>query len=205
MVKDFLQQRQIDSKDLERPEVLRLLNEVFGIHAIVSGTLSGPYVFTTRTAGDQEGTASAILRIDLKIVEPFGGKAPKRLSANNAFSATKQRGPFPEEKSRIKAIDLTLSELSRDLSRELESMNWSCRVVKIEGDEIYLNAGKLTGLKVGDILEVFRPDENGSRGEPKGRIRISGFLGIDGSTGTPIGTRKPDLRDIVTLAAHQGT
>ena len=105
-----------DSKDLETPNVLRLLNEVFGINAIVSGYLSGPYVFTTRTADNQEDTASAIIRIEMKVMDTFSGKPFKQFSANNPINATKEKGPFPEEKAKMKAIDLTLSDLSLELS-----------------------------------------------------------------------------------------
>ena len=205
MIKDFLEKRGTDSKDLETPNVLRLLNEVFGINAVVSGYLSGPYVFTTRTANNQEGTASAIIRIEMKVVDTFSGKPLKQFSANNPVNAAKERGPFPEEKAKIKAIDLTLSDLSWALSRELDGLDWSCRIVKVEGDEIYLNAGRLTGLKVGDILEVFRPGENGDRGELKGKIRISAFLGIDASTGMTIDVKSPDVKDIARLAKREGT
>jgi hypothetical protein len=181
------------------------LNEVFGINAVVSGYLSGPYVFTTRTANNQEETASAIIRIEMKVVDTFSGKPLKQFSANNPVNAAKERGPFPEEKAKIKAIDLTLSDLSWALSRELDGLDWSCRIVKVEGDEIYLNAGRLTGLKVGDILEVFRPGENGDRGELKGKIRISAFLGIDASTGMTIDVKSPDVKDIARLAKREGT
>jgi hypothetical protein len=205
MIKDFLEKRGMDLKDLETPNILRLLNEVFGINAVVTGYLSGPYVFTTRTADHQEGTASAIIRIDMKIIDTFSGKPFKQFSANNPVTAAKEKGPFPEEKAKIKAIDLTLSDLSGTLSRELDGLDWSCRIVKVEGGEIYLNAGRQTGLKVGDTLDVFRPGENGDRGELKGKIRISAYLGIDASMGKALDAKKPDVRDIVRLATREGT
>jgi len=204
MIKDFLEKRGMDLKDLETPNVLRLLNEVFGINALVSGYLSGPYVFTTRTAANQEGTASAIIRIEMRVLDTLSGKSLKQLSANNPFNAAKERGPFPEEKAKIKAIDLTLSDLSSALSQELDRIDWYCRIVKVDGEGIYLNAGRRSGLKVGDILEVFRPGENGDWGELKGKIRISDFLGIDASKGAALDVSKPDVRDIVRQAKREG-
>ena len=141
----------------------------------------------------------------MKVIDTFSGKPFKQFSANNPVTAAKEKGPFPEEKAKIKAIDLTLSDLSWALSRELDGMDWSCRIVKVEGDEIYLNAGRQTGLKVGDTLEVFRPGENGDRGELKGKIRISAYLGIDASMGKALDAKKPDVRDIVRLATREGT
>jgi hypothetical protein len=205
MIKDFLEKRGMDLKDLETPNILHLLNEVFGINAVVTGYLSGPYVLTTATVDNKESTASAIVRIDMKVIDTFSGKPFKQFSANNPAVAAKEKGPFSEEKAKIKAIDFTLSDLSTTLSRELDGMDWSCRIMKVEGDEIYLNAGRQTGLKVGDTLEVFRPGENGDRGEFKGKIRISAYLGIDASMGEALDAKKPDVRDIVRLATREGT
>jgi len=205
MVKEFLEKRGTDLKDLEIPKVLQLLNEVFGIHALVVGQLSGPYVFTTKTDKDKEGTASAIIRIDMRLVDTFSGKTLKNLSANNPIIATKEKGSFSEEKAKVKAIDLTISGLGRSLARELDSLDWFCRIAKVEGEEVYINAGKLTGLKVGDVMEVFRPGGHGESGEIKGKIKISDFFGIDASMGRLIQGKNPDVNDILKLAKSEGT
>jgi len=205
MVKEFLEQRGTHLKDLETPKVLQYLNEVFGVHAIVAGQLSGPYVFTTKTDKDKEGTASAIIRIDMRLVDTFSGKTLKNLSANNPIIATKESGSFSGEKAKVKAIDLTIANLGRSLARELDNVDWFCRIAKVEGEQVYINAGKLTGLKVGDVMEVFRPGGSGERGEVKGKIKISDFFGIDASMGRLIQGKNPDVNDILKLAKIEGT
>jgi hypothetical protein len=204
-VKEFLEKKGVDSKNLQTPRILQLLNEDFGIHAIVIGQLSGPYVFATKTVDDREGTASAIIKIDISLVDTFSGKTLKVLSASNPTSAAKGKGSFSEEKARIKAIDLTVVSLGRSLTRELDGMDWFGRIAKVEGEEVYINAGKLTGLKVGDVMEVFHPGGPGERGEVKGRIRVSAFLGIDASMGRLIQGKNPDVNDILKLAKTEGT
>jgi len=199
-VKEFLEKKGLVLTDLETPKVLHLLNEVFGIHALVVGQLSGPYIFTTKTAKDQDGMASAIIKIEMRIVDTFYGKTFKNLSANNPLIPTKEKGSFSEEKAKMKAIDLTIAELSRSLSRELDGLDWFCRVAKVDGEEIYINAGRLTGLKVGDVMEVFRPKGPGERGEVKGKIQISAWFGIDASIGQLIQGNKPDTDDILKIA-----
>jgi hypothetical protein len=69
-----------------------------------------------------------------------------------------------------------------------------------EGEEVYINAGRLTGLKVGDVMEVFRPEGPGERGEVKGKIQISAWFGIDASIGKSIQGKKPDVDDIIKIA-----
>jgi hypothetical protein len=205
MVREFLEQRGIALSDLETPKVLQLLNEVFGIHALIVGQLKGPYVFTTKGEKDQEGTASAIIKIEMKLMNTFSGKTLKTLSANNPIIATKERGSFSEEKAKVKAIDITIADLSRSLSKELDDVDWFCRIAKVEGEEVYINAGRLTGLKVGDVMEVFRPGGYGERREVKGEIQISACFGIDASMGRLIHGEKPDVNDILKPAKREGT
>ena len=205
MIKEFLESRGISSVDMETPNVLRLLNEVFGIHALVFGHLAGPYTFVTKGEKDREGSASAIIKVEMKLIDTLTGRNLKNLEASNPVSATKAKGSFSEEKARVKAIELTLSNLVGPLSRELDGLDWFCRIAKIDGDEVYLNAGKLSGIKEGDILEVFRPGKSGERGELIGKIQISTYFGIDASMGSLIQGKKPEGNDILRVAKHEGT
>ena len=204
MVKEFLKDKGIDLKNLETTSTLQYLNEVFGVHALIVGELSGPYVFTTKTAKDQEGTASAIIKIDIKIVDTLTGKTLKNLSASNPIIASKERGSFSGEKAKNKAIDVTIATLGSSLAKELDSLDWFCRIAKVEGEEVYMNAGRLTGVQVGDVMEMFRPGGSREPGESKGKVRISAFIGIDASVGKLIQGKSPDVNDILKLAKREG-
>ncbi len=205
MVKEFLEKKGVDVKDLETPNVLHLLNEVFGIHALVVGQLSGPYVFATKADKESEGIASAIIKIDMRLMDTFHGKTSKHLSASNPLVATKEKGTFSEEKAKIRAIDFAISELGRSLLTELDRLDWFCRIAKVEGEEVYINAGRVTGLRVGDVMDVFRSGGSGERGEVKGKIKISAFFGIDASMGRLIQGKTPDVNDVLKLAKSEGT
>jgi len=201
MVREFVESRGIVLNDLETPKVLSLLNEVFGIHALVVGQLSGPYVFATKATKDRDETALAIIKIEMRLKDASSGKTFKNLSASNPILASKERGSFSEEKAKMKAIDLTISDLGQSLARELDGLDWFCRVAKVDGEEVYINAGKLTGLKVGDVMEVFRPVGPGERSEAKGKIQISGWFGIDASIGKLIQGNRPEINDILRIAS----
>jgi len=205
LVKEFLENGGYVLSDLETPKVLRLLDQAFGIHALVVGHLSGPYVFSTKTIKDRDEVAKAILKVETSIVDTLSGKTLKTLSATNPIIASREKGIYSEEKAKVKAIDLAISDLSKALSRELDGLDWFCRVAKVEGEDIYINAGKLTGLRIGVVMEVFRSGDLDERREQKGKIRISGFLGIDASMGRLIDGKKPDVNDILRLAKEKGT
>lgn len=72
-------------------------------------------------------------------------------------------------------------------------LDWSGRVAKIVGNRIYLNAGRASGLQVGDILkvmtdseEIYDPETGAligtSRGQVKGTVEIVDYFGPDGAT-----------------------
>ncbi len=206
LIKEFLEKGGYVSSDLKTPKVLSLLNQAFGIHALMMGHLSGPYVFTTKATTDREEMARAILKIEMSIVDTLSGKTLKTLSTTNPITASREKGTFSEEKAKVKAIEVAMSDLSKVLSRELDNLDWFCRVAKMEGEEIYINAGKLTGLKIGDVMEVFRSDslKEGRDGQ-KSKIQISGFFGIDASMGRLIDGKKPDVNDILKLAKSKDT
>ena len=205
LVKEFLEKGGYVLSEIETPKVLRLLEQAFGIHALVVGHLSGPYVFTTKTINDRDEMAKAILKVETSIVDTLSGKTVKSLSATNPITASREKGTYSEEKAKVKAIDLAIRDLSKVLARELDSLDWFCRVAKVEGEDIYVNAGRLTGLRIGDVMEVFRSSDLDERGEQKGRIQISGFFGIDGSVGRLRDGKKPDVNDILRLSKGKGT
>ena len=61
---------------------------------------------------------------------------------------------------------------------EIQGMDWLTRIALVEGNTVYLNAGNRTGLKKGDLLEVYSAgDVAGAR--PIGRIQVSKLFGVD--------------------------
>ncbi len=204
MVKEFLEARGIPPAEFEAPATLRLLNEVFGVKAVVRGELSGPYVFTSKGGGGSE-ISSAIIKVDTRTFDALTGKIIKTLAASNPILSARERGSFSDEKAKLRAMDFTIADLGGQLSRELEGLDWSCRIVKVEGEDLYLNAGKLTGLRVGDRLEVFSPTDGDGRQAPKAQIRVSGFLGTDASMARSINGRPPEVNDLLKMARRDGT
>jgi hypothetical protein len=71
-------------------------------------------------------------------------------------------------------------------------LDWMGRVAKIIGTRIYINAGRVSGINLGDILkvitegqEVFDPESGAmigvSQGEVKGTLEVVDYLGADGA------------------------
>jgi len=78
--------------------------------------------------------------------------------------------------------------------RAVEKLNWEGRVALVTGEKIYINAGRISGIQVGDILrvteegaEIFDPETGGFIGQAPGRVKgtleVVTYFGKDGAIG----------------------
>ena len=76
----------------------------------------------------------------------------------------------------------------------IDKLGWEGRVALIKGERMYLNAGRISGLQVGDILkvledgeDVYDPESGALIGHVPGRIKgtveVISYFGKDGSVG----------------------
>jgi len=191
VILDYLKTRGIETIRLDDPMALRIANTVFGVHALLHGALSGPYVSTSMgKAGDGENTALAVVRIQITLVEAATGRVIKAFERRNPIFATEERGKFSRDKAKLKAIQLAVDEVTGDVVSGINQMGWYTRIVKVDGDRVYLNAGRLTGLKVGDFMDVYGPgggkiepmvgmSVDPFEGQPKGQVRVSQLFWTD--------------------------
>ena len=191
VVVDYLNGRGIGPVRFADPMVSRIANTVFGVHALLHGAISGPYVSASMgKGGDGEYTALAVVRIQIKLLETATGRLVKVFEKRNPIFATEEKGKFSRDKAKLKAIQLAIEEVTGDIVEEINRMRWYTRIVKIDGDRVYLNAGRLTGLRVGDLMGVFGPGGDGVgdlagmamdslEGQRKGQVRVSQLFGTD--------------------------
>jgi hypothetical protein len=94
----------------------------------------------------------------------------------------------------IKAIDLGLDDILEGFLRQLDFLDWTTTIAKVEGGNIYLNAGKLSGIRIGDTLEVFEPGKEilhpatnlslgWTTGKLKGALKVTDLFGVDAAVG----------------------
>lgn len=78
--------------------------------------------------------------------------------------------------------------------RAVEKLNWEGRVAMVSGERIFVNAGRLSGIQIGDVLkitdegdEVFDPETGRfigkAPGRMKGTIEVITYFGKDGAIG----------------------
>lgn len=90
------------------------------------------------------------------------------------------------------AIANAISKALPALNKEIEKIQWRGRIAKITGAKLYVNAGRATGVQLGDILkvnsqgqEIFDPDTGlylgRTPGDLKGTLEVVEYFGEDGS------------------------
>ncbi len=181
------------SGDPSTPEAMKPLNELYGIQAVVKGALSDLYASTSKIDGANDKEVSfALCKISLEIYNTETGKMLRRLTARNPFFLSRENGDMSSEKSKVKAIDLAIELIADDLLKSLLSLDWHARIASVETDRVFLNAGRLSGLEKGDVLEVYSPGDQvidkttklplgKTKGSYKGDIEVVEIFGVDAS------------------------
>ncbi len=108
----------------------------------------------------------------------------------------------------VDTFDKVAPKISADVVRGTE---WSCRIIRSEGNHVYLNAGRLTGLRPGDKLVVFSRGKEiidpitkrslgFAPGEEKGMIEIKNLFGTDASKASILSGGGFGPGDVVKMA-----
>lgn len=117
-------------------------------------------------------------------IEDSSAKVPENITSETFFA----RNP---ELTQILIRDAFL-DFNQKLIESLKLITWEGRIAALQGDRIYLNVGKISGVQIGDILRVVEDSneiydtELGYHigqvpGKVKGTLEIVGFFGQDGS------------------------
>ncbi|MEK6772401.1 MAG: hypothetical protein AABY64_00550 [Bdellovibrionota bacterium] len=83
-------------------------------------------------------------------------------------------------------------EFTSQIIASLDRITWEGRIAAVQGDRLFLNVGRISGLQVGDLLKVsedgddiYDPDSGvhigKSPGRLKGTLEIISYFGTDGS------------------------
>lgn len=83
-------------------------------------------------------------------------------------------------------------DFTSQVMASLDKVSWEGRIAAINGDRIYLNVGRVSGLQVGDLLkvidegdDVYDPESGGHIGRVPGRLKgtleVISYFGNDGA------------------------
>jgi hypothetical protein len=204
-IKDTSHSRDFYTGDKIRLAPLIKEGRRLGVAILVVGKIKK---ITYRTKGDEVGLfrkKQSLAAVDLEM-RAFDIQNGKELlfDQRSADSSTNQLDLFGGDEEdpksqRKELIQLALRNgmrlFTNTLTRAIEKLSWEGRIAKIVGGRIYVNAGRASGLNIGDILKVVTPGEDvfdpvtgaymgRSPGQPKGTLEVVDYLGPDGSVTT---------------------
>ncbi len=175
------------------PATAKKMNDDFGIQAILKTTLSDVYTSSSRIEGkDEKETSFAMSKLAMDVFNTETGQTMKQLSGRNPISLSREKGDLSTEKAKIKAIDLAIEMIAEDVLKTVLSVDWHSRIASIDGTKVYINAGRLSGLEKGKVLEVYAPGEavvdprtkqplGRKKGAFKGELEVVELFGVDAS------------------------
>jgi hypothetical protein len=156
------------------------------------------------------------LGITFRLKDALSGR--EMFAGKGVETATWTRSQFFGDPGELKDVEQKIREMSQSLAAKTlkkiaplaDKIGWRGRVLKFEGSRVYLNAGRRTGIEVGDILRVVDaskpivdPQTGALVGETTGRmkatLRIVGHFGIDGSVAVVLSGGGVNVGDNVEL------
>lgn len=176
---------------------LKVLNEIFGVVAVLKASLSDVYTSTSKIEGkQQQETSFAMSKLSVDVYNTDTGTLLKQLSGRNPVFLSREGGDMSSEKAKMKSIDLTIEMIADDLLKAVLTLDWHARIASIEEGKVYLNAGRLSGLEKGGVLEVYSPGEQvldsktkaplgRKKGDFKGELEVVELFGVDASWAKP--------------------
>lgn len=179
--------------DLLSPRNMKVLNELHGVQAVLNSSLSDVFTSTSKIEGkDDRETSFAVSRMAVDIYNTDTGSVMRQLSGRNPVFLSREKGDLSSEKAKIKAIDLSIEIIADDMLKAILALDWHGRIASIDNEKIYLNAGRLSGLEKGGVVEVYSPGDqiidpktNTSLGTPKGAykgdLEVVELFGVDAS------------------------
>ncbi len=209
VVSEMLKKEGLQFETLMDPSVMKRAQQTLGIQAFTFGTVHDLGLLTSKSseASDEEVT-SATVKLEIRLVDASTGNLLKTFIGRSPIFGTRESGENSKGKAVSKAIDLSLDDILDEFLRQLDLLEWTTTIAKVEKDDLYLNAGKLSGLRVGDTLEVFEPGKEiinpvthfslgWTTGPLKGVIKVTDLFGVDAAIGKVVQGQGFSSNDIV--------
>lgn len=214
----------LDEQDLAKSGTIKAgtgpkSGEVLGLNAIVTGAVtqfgvkqkSATYLIGASKIQTAEAT------VDIRVIDATTGQIIFADSGTGIYeeSSTQVLGiggaTGYDETLEGKAFRAAVAKFIDNLVQRMAAMEWTGKVAAVDGNEVTINAGRKTGLAIGDRLRVFGegrevidPDTKVSLGRrpgrEKGEIVVSEFFGEDAAICRTASGSGFTVNDIVKMA-----
>ena len=194
-VSELLHKEGLSFSALSDPPAMKRAHQSLGIQAFVTGTVTDVSLLSSKKSDGSEDEASfATSKVEVRLIDSSTGNLLKTFIGRSPIFGTREAGEGSRGKAVEKAIDLCIDEIMEGFLRYLDLLEWSTSLAKVDGSNLYINAGKLSGLRIGDTLEIYEPgieithpttnlSLGWTTGKLRGAIRVSDLFGVDAAIG----------------------
>ncbi len=208
VVSEILNREGFKFDKLSGPAVMKRAHRSLGIQAFALGTVTDVSLLSSKASEtSDEEIAFATSKVEIRLIDASTGNLLKTFIGRSPIFGTKESGEYSRGKAVLKAIDFGLEDVLEGLLRQLDLLDWTTTIARIDGESIYLNAGKLSGIRIGDTLEVFEPGKEifnpstnlslgWTTGKLKGAVRVTDLFGVDAAVAKSVqgsGFRSDDV------------
>ena len=181
--------------DLTEPPVMKQAHQSLGIQAFALGTVTDVSILSSKASETSDEEVSfATAKVEIRLLDASTGNLLKTFIGRSPIFGTKETGEYSRSKAVLKAIDFGLEDILEGFFRQLDYLDWATTIAKIEGENLFINAGRLSGLRIGDTLEIYEPGKEiihpatkislgWTTGQLKGAMKISELFGVDAAIG----------------------
>ncbi len=209
VVAERLDKQGIRAEKLSSPVVMKHAYQSLGIQAFVTGTVADVALLASKTseASDEE-VSFATAKVEIRLSDASTGNLLKTFIGRSPIFGTKETGENSRGRAVMKAIDSSLDDILEGFLRQIDLLDWTTTVAKIDGESFYINAGRLSGLRIGDTFEVFEPGKEiihpttnlslgWTTGKSKGTIKVTELFGVDAAAGKVVQGQGFSVDDVV--------
>ena len=212
VVSEMLNREGFKFENLSDPSVMKRAHQSLGIQAFALGTVTDVSLLSSKASEtSDEEVAFATTKVEIRLVDASTGNPLKAFIGRSPIFGTKETGENCRGKAVLKAIDVGLDDILEGFLRQLDLLEWSTTVARVDGENIYVNAGKLSGVRIGDTLEVFEPGKEifhpntnlslgWTTGKLKGAVRVTDLFGVDAALGKAVQGNGFNSNDVVKSA-----
>ena len=209
VVSEMLKKEGLAFENLSDPSAIKRAYQSLGIQAFIYGVVTDVSILSSKTSETSEEEVSyATSKVEVRLVDASTGNLLKTFIGRSPIFGTKEAGEYSRSKSVLKAIDYSLEDSLEGLLRQLDYLDWTTTLARVDGDQIYFNAGKLSGLRIGDTLEIYELGKEilhpvthlslgWTTGQLKGAVKITELFGVDAAIGKTVQGTGFGLNDVV--------
>ncbi len=211
IVSEAMTREGLEPRDLLDPRAMKEAHRLLGIQAFIAGSISKLDVASSPPVGDSTIKSSmASARIELRLFDASTSNLLRTFIGKNPSFTAVETGLHADHRAVLKAIDYGIRRVVDGMLRYLDFLEWSTTVARVEDGRVYINAGRLTGLQVGNIFDVYEPGQEvinpitnlslgWTTGERKGKVLVTHLFGVDGSVAEPINGVGFTANDVVKI------